>query len=495
VWRITTYLGYSADLQSVRQIAKEVEQDGDNEISFPELLKIIRRVRDQETQEVIEVLSRHGTEPNSCPIEDLGMALLDLGYFVQEDVVFDILDEMGETKSEDSLDVNELLSFLRLYRKTEGFQRAEMQELQDVFDREARGDGGALRTLDVGRVLRWFGFSRTVQQVQNLVTWIDFDGSGELEFNEFLKLMRRMHQDEAKQRLEFFDALKNKITEEVSVSVVGEATLTLYGVQDYFFWEQSLKRIAAKVPFIARADADLAPYTEAVKNAELLDFLDRNQFEAFFRHYRNQVVTQIHANAGFAPAEVERLRRSFAGYDKDGGGTLERAELVKMLGEHFPDATTSKEGQRQISEALSEVDKDGSGSLNFGEFLLLMRKCDDRRDAADLRLEMEVVKDCGMVAEEVEGFRQIFLENIDWKGELTLETLIVLLATFVDMTPEDLDELAAVVRDVHPQSREVARFPQFLQLIRRLTQDNFLRVNDMATRAVRQQQKRQQRGG
>eukprot|EP00428_Durinskia_dybowskii_P079759 CAMPEP_0170420628 /NCGR_PEP_ID=MMETSP0117_2-20130122/35449_1 /TAXON_ID=400756 /ORGANISM="Durinskia baltica, Strain CSIRO CS-38" /LENGTH=135 /DNA_ID=CAMNT_0010679089 /DNA_START=14 /DNA_END=418 /DNA_ORIENTATION=- len=71
-----------------------------------------------------------------------------------------------------------------------------------------------------------------------------------------------------------------------------------------------------------------------------------------------------------------------------------------------------------------------------------------------------------------------------------MDTLVDLLTNVVEISPENTAELEAMVREIHPQGRDVARFPQFLQLVRRLTQDNYLRVNDLAARAVRQHQKK-----
>mmetsp|Transcript_93217 Transcript_93217/g.171075 ORF Transcript_93217/g.171075 Transcript_93217/m.171075 type:complete len:182 (+) Transcript_93217:16-561(+) len=165
-----------------------------------------------------------------------------------------------------------------------------------------------------------------------------------------------------------------------------------------------------------------------------------------------------------------------------------------MIARYFPDATKSRRQQVEIQKMLTEfslTNKDGS--LNFLFFTWLMRKCDDMRDETDVRLEAEVVKECGLNSEEVEGFRQVFSQNVNWTGELDFEALKELLQRVIDLTEEKMEDLHKLVRDVHPESRPTARFPQFLRLVKKLTDEDALGVNDAAAALVRREQARKQR--
>jgi len=162
---------------------------------------------------------------------------------------------------------------------------------------------------------------------------------------------------------------------------------------------------------------------------------------------------------------------------------------MKLIAEYFPDATKSKAGQKDIQRSLEEVDADANGHLTFAEFLMLMRKCDDARDTRDIELEQEVVQECRFQPEEVDGFRQIFATHADWKGELDVQTLAGILGSVVDLSEEELENLSTVVMEVHPEGLEVVRFPHFLRLISRLTQENYGRLNEQTARVVRRQQR------
>merc|ERR1740138_2020195 len=108
-------------------------------------------------------------------------------------------------------------------------------------------------------------------------------------------------------------------------------------------------------------------------------------------------------------------------------------------------------------------------------------------------MEAEVVKKCGLSVEEVEGFRQIFSSVVSWTGELDIAQIKELLLRVVEFNDDETMELGNIVREVHPHGREVARFPQFIKLVKRLTEDNLLAVNESANRVMRRASIRKQR--
>jgi len=210
-----------------------------------------------------------------------------------------------------------------------------------------------------------------------------------------------------------------------------------------------------------------------------------DEFEAFCRHYHELRVEEVRKNHLYSRGEVDRLRAAFNVYDKDKSGTVEKLELAKVIGEYFPDATKSKAGQQDIQRVLAEVDGDASCCLDFDEFLILMRRCDDQRDTKDLELEAQVVKECHYTTEEVDGYRAIFLEHVDWIGEIGSDALAEILGKVVHLTLPQQDQLASLVRQTHPEGREVARFPQFLKLIKLATEEKSWRVGEQAARVVK----------
>ncbi|KAF5401359.1 hypothetical protein PHET_05066 [Paragonimus heterotremus] len=65
--------------------------------------------------------------------------------------------------------------------------------------------------------------------------------------------------------------------------------------------------------------------------------------------------------------ELEKLRRAFSVYDKNGDGEIDTFELtsvLRMLGKNPSPA--------EVAEIMKRVDKDRSGTINFPEFLAMM---------------------------------------------------------------------------------------------------------------------------
>lgn len=534
IWRITMYLGYSVSRDNIESYVEDLDGDGNVHLLFTESLKVLRRVRDVEREDSSNVVMSLGNGEHLM-VEDLGIALGRLGYFVSEEAIWEILDQQRDFESEEYLTVEELNAFLRSYRRCEGFTGSEMSELEEVFKSHLH-TGEGLHTLELGPVLRWFGFTHTLQQVQRLVEEIDFDASGIIEINEFVKLMRRLHQAEASKRHQTFDRLDTNGRGRVPADLLPRAVLWLYGADaDPNMIREALRASQAPdgdisnntcttaiMPTAPRQSVEVGPAgvgedargtggdekgkdaaacfgstdrnatKDPMQGASALNdagdiMLNRRSFEAFFIHYRRLACEEIRANSGYSRAEVMQLREAFDFYDADHSGTVERQELSKMVVEYFPDATKTKQGQLVVLKAIEEVGSDPNGELKFGEFLMLMRKCDDRRDAADMLAEQAIVQESGLVLEEVDGFRQIFSAHVNWRGELDLSTITNLLSRVVDLNEDQLDDLSRIVKEVHPHGREVARFPQFMRLVRRLTQDNVCGLNAAATRMVRRQ--------
>eukprot|EP00929_Paragymnodinium_shiwhaense_P069140 TRINITY_DN34879_c0_g1_i4.p2 TRINITY_DN34879_c0_g1~~TRINITY_DN34879_c0_g1_i4.p2 ORF type:complete len:443 (-),score=141.76 TRINITY_DN34879_c0_g1_i4:207-1535(-) len=70
---------------------------------------------------------------------------------------------------------------------------------------------------------------------------------------------------------------------------------------------------------------------------------------------------------GISPASQAKMKSAFAKYDKDGSGSLEKAELRKALA-----TLGERPAEKQFDALLQAIDSSGNGSLDFNEFLLLV---------------------------------------------------------------------------------------------------------------------------
>merc|ERR1712123_444657 len=94
-------------------------------------------------------------------------------------------------------------------------------------------------------------------------------------------------------------------------------------------------------------------------------------------------MTADEARGALTPQQVDDFQAAFNIFDSDGGGEISTRELLKvfkMLG-----FTPNKD---ELDEIVEEVDQDGSGEIDFDEFLIMMvirtRICPSKRSPAPL---------------------------------------------------------------------------------------------------------------
>lgn len=68
-------------------------------------------------------------------------------------------------------------------------------------------------------------------------------------------------------------------------------------------------------------------------------------------------------------AEVQEFREIFSLVDKDGGGSISKTELGELL-----DTLGVKASPEELDAMLREVDTDGSGEIDFEEFVEVMSR-------------------------------------------------------------------------------------------------------------------------
>ena len=90
------------------------------------------------------------------------------------------------------------------------FDASEIEEFREIFDIFDADDGGTLQKPELRRVLSTLGKNPCDSELDRLITEIDVDGSGEIDFDEFLLLLVYLEEDgggySEDQLREYFDA-------------------------------------------------------------------------------------------------------------------------------------------------------------------------------------------------------------------------------------------------------------------------------------------------
>ncbi|XP_041060427.1 troponin C, skeletal muscle-like isoform X1 [Carcharodon carcharias] len=131
---------------------------------------------------------------------------------------------------------------------------------------------------------------------------------------------------------------------------------------------------------------------------------------------------QADARSYLSEEMIAEFKAAFDMFDADGGGdisTRELGQVMKILGQNPT--------REELDAIIEEVDEDGSGTIDFEEFLVMM-----------VRQMKEEAK--GKSEEELAEFFRIFDQNAD--GFIDRDELKLLIMTGGEhVTDEEIDEL------------------------------------------------------
>uniref|UniRef100_H3BH85 Troponin C, skeletal muscle n=1 Tax=Latimeria chalumnae TaxID=7897 RepID=H3BH85_LATCH len=131
---------------------------------------------------------------------------------------------------------------------------------------------------------------------------------------------------------------------------------------------------------------------------------------------------QLDARSYLSEELISEFKAAFDMFDADGGGDISTKELgtvMKILGQN--------PSREELDAIIEEVDEDGSGTIDFEEFLVMM-----------VRQMKEEAK--GKSEEELAQFFRVFDKNAD--GYIDRDELLEILQSSGEpVTDEEIDEL------------------------------------------------------
>jgi len=218
------------------------------------------------------------------------------------------------------------------------------------------------------------------------------------------------------------------------------------------------------------------------------------------------------------------MRESFLKYDEDGSGDIDNQEIAKLMADLFPEAAFDPKKRAELHKILAEVDENQDGSLDFPDFLRLMRQFDDMQERQRLMKEEYCKEVTQFSPQEVEGFRSLFIgkeeEDGSYRVNLGLQEFIDMLSTVVRLTRPQQLEVTALFNNVtcskdgdasrkalmsssdqlkarrgsnvSPQGSTID-FPEFCVLMHQLLENNFADIQEQSSRIVQKEKQRRER--
>ena len=263
----------------------------------------------------------------------------------------------------------------------EYMMQKEMDEMKSMFDRYDVDGGGAISAAELRPLFMSVGLNMKPFQIDAIVREYDLDGSGEVDFEEFMVMMikllgRRVRCDLINYR-EYLTEDKIDQYEEY----FREADTDFDGSLDKGELEAMLSKINVKL--------------NSQQLDEIIREVDRdNSGKVEFDEYCNMMVKltgvrkRINAREYIDREEIQNCREAFNTFDVDKGGSISSKELDRLL--RKMDIVLRVD---QVEALLTKYDADGSGEVDFTEFLSMMV------DLKKLRRKQKITPDTKTVKE------------------------------------------------------------------------------------------------
>lgn len=327
-------------------------------LEFDEFVSFMLLVRDYDRKQVREIFTQFDADGSGeLSAEELEDVLRSLGITPFRSTISGAL-AVVDSDDSGTLDFQEFVQLLLIYRKTEGFAESEVMKLYRIFRRFAEpmsdGSGRYMLHYSLGSkaLMEMFG-SQTAQLASRLGSALprppqrQSDAGDEakranrvegMTLREFLIWSRRLREAEVEwYRQEF---------ERADVDKGG------------FLDEDEIRLVLHRVGYtpLRAVILDLIEAVGPLKG-NVMDFDEFVEMMEIFR-----------TNNGFTRNEVKEFRQSFDMFDTDQSGEVD----VIQVGHILRSLGISAELQ-QVQALVRTVDWNGSNALDFNEFLRLMR--------------------------------------------------------------------------------------------------------------------------
>ncbi|CAE7393785.1 CML12 [Symbiodinium pilosum] len=446
----------AAKARDLQQAFTKFDEDGSNSIDMDEL------------QKVIKTLGYTMTKSTISEIKQIAFARTDL-----EDVCNKT---SAEVLDSESMDYDSFVHFMLMLQQSDGFSKAEIQEIKATFKKFDEDGSGDIDVCELSDMLRFQGHYTSIDEVRRLHARVDFNGSGALDLAEFVRFMR-LHREEMLESVrQAFDTLKD-----LSSGMLSPERIPLAVAKLDFANSNEDRRI------------NVDPYLPHVA-------LDFDGFVNLCDQIREAQVAADRKRAGFCDRDIEHFWGLFTSYDTKRCGVLTTEECTNLLAALGFHVRTVEEQQdlkgllqqaRNIAEAAGVDSRNDQGSVNFYVLLQLLQALfvnHEREAEAELT---QVAEEADFSMSEVTEFLDIFSQywaeellpgeaenpnNRLTKKSITRSSVYKLLrAMGIRLDPtlkETLDKQVAHL------SGERLDFHGFLRLMRWMVEVNFANINN-----------------
>lgn len=438
----------------------------------------MRRCREAEIRYLRKQFEDHDEDGSgSLSTKEIPKLLESAGYFPLRAALDEAVLEVDADGSGE-IDFDEFVSLMQYYKRHEGFTIAEVEEQKMIFKKHDVDGSEEISVMELGGILQEQGYVPDLIKLQNMCHDYDIDGSGDIGFREFLKIVKKFREKDLQNLKQIFWRFDTDRSGSMATEEIGALLLEL-GHE-------------VSMPVVAEAVASV--------DEDGSGEVDWEEFVRLMDAYRTISVAQTRRKCGFDDQQLEMYQGMFEKYDADRSGNIDPKEMIGVLSD-LNMQPRSKAEQHQLIALLTECreragEKD-ENKITFWVFLQLMRTLEDDQSRESLAVEKKAAEESKFARDEVREFRDIFyywVEDLAGKGDgsgcvsgiraLTSDGVATMLKSLgVSFKAEHRVMLGNLAIECDHDRNGAVDFPDFLVLMRKLLDMNFAGIKEVTAGA------------
>ncbi|CAK0893726.1 unnamed protein product [Prorocentrum cordatum] len=378
-----------------------------------------------------------------------------------------------------------------VFHQREGFLKAEVEAFRRVFQDHDEDNSGEVGTSELSKLLRYLGYRHSTSDVHSYIIAADINQSGQLDWREFLHLMRCFKEGACEEA--------QRVFEQKARWVRAGATKELEQVMD----QKHLGRALEQLGYSAEAAAGARPATSTkLRLDDFIGILDATRVD---------FVERERVKAGFTEDELGFFRRVFDTHDRNKTGFIGVLEMETILN-MFAWGPTDKQEQLLLASKMQMATEraratgmpgaiGSDGETSFWVFVQLLRLLHDEQDRSEDAQLRALCCELRFSEVEVDQFHQVFRHYAKPNPEFITglqrgvapyllpgdgaRKLIRFLGVHIGESEGMLQEKLASLDPKGPKGHPRLEFWPFLRLMRWLMDTNFNDVNDCVASRLR----------
>jgi len=435
------WFGTPTTINQAQEIIRKFDQDDNANLCRCEFLMVMRWRLEDELAELRALFAEFDVESRGALSEQqLSLLFQRLGYTIPHEVIHESVQELGPATVVMGIVFEDVCRLLATIRKREGFSKTEMNELLEVYRLFDKAGKGELREFELAHAVNWLGYPLSHSRRRKMWVEVDVDKNNSVDEGEFLKMARKLREDETAAAQALIDRLNGAQPRKKDI----EELLLKLG---YTPEPETLTK-AAKL-----AVDDCA---ENGGRSSLLGFL------AILRLARECQAEGLRRSCGLPEELAQRVRTKFKA-KLDDGKRIDPAEFERFMYELYKDARTQQSEREKVKNLIKEHCE--GGTLGLNDMFWCVRLYSDSREEEKLAKEMQAQQSMGFSEQQVAQFRAAFVEaDTDGSGELSEQEILALFDEVATLSSSQLALLHAEIGKLGDQ-RDFIGFSLFLRIL------------------------------